>query len=92
MVRVPSETGAVRVSLASGEIELDRHIGARDAVLSVDIRNEDGLSIYSFALQSSESDPRFGELNETYELARRQVLRARDTLDRMRQDLASRAQ
>ena len=90
-VQVPRETGAVRVSLASGEVELNRQIGARGATMDVTIRNEDGLRIYDFSIHSSEPDPLFGELDETYGLARRQALRAQDTLARMRKELAGRA-
>ena len=91
MVRVPRETGAVRVSLASGEVELNRSVGADAATLDIKIRNEDGHPIYAFTLGSLGRESLFGELDETYDAARRQALRAQDTLERMREELASRA-
>ena len=90
IVRVPRETGAVYVALASGQVEFNGGVGARGADIEVSIRDEEGRPIYSFRIHSSQEDPLFDELFHTYQLARQQALKAPETLNKMRRELATR--
>lgn len=56
--------------------------------IAVNIRNEDGISIYAFRVEPS--DPLYSGLEQTYYSARRQALGAPDTLRKMREELAAR--
>lgn len=89
-VRVPRETGAVYVSLASGEVEINGGVGARGADVEVSIRDGEGHPIYAFRIHSSQEDPLFDDLFHTYQLARQQALKASETLSKMREELATR--
>ena len=99
---VPGEGDGVYVSLASGELELSRRLakasnsiliniasGGPGRVIDIKIRNENGVPIYSFLVDSADS--LFKELNEAYELAWQQALGAPETLNKIREELAARA-
>ncbi len=63
-----------------------------DGSIQVEIRNEEGRLIYSFAVERS--DPQFPDFERTYDLAFRQagheLKAAHDTLQKMTEELARR--
>lgn len=76
----------VSVSLSSGQLSLARGSDLRS--IQITVRNEYGTPIYKSMIDPSSTT--YAEIGETYQLARQQALGTRETLERMREDLASR--